>query len=147
MFKRRSFMADFVSGFNPINVVSSFNSAYALSNHLIELYPEKIISLSGSPVTDAELYIFVGTPSEVIPDAYSISITEQDCYGLTQSQTQLNDSDWQALRDCERMFLMMDENNLLNMPDDIRQRMTDREAARLKVDEEIAASLPAGDEL
>ena len=57
--------------------------------------------------------------------------------GYTPSQKDLINTDWQALRNIERELLKMHEAGLWTLPDETRQLMTDREACRDKVDEEI----------
>lgn len=85
---------------------------------------------------------FVGdglvTPLEV--GGTFIQVPLKTAQGFSLSQERLSGLDWQATRDIERQLLAMHEAGIWQLPDDVRQRMLDREQMRIDVDREIQES-------
>ncbi len=65
----------------------------------------------------------------VVPDAFA--------EGKTHSQECLRDTDWKAIRDIEQQLLAMDKAGIWNLPNDVKERMCNREKMRVLVDSEI----------
>lgn len=66
-----------------------------------------------------------------------VCITTETALGEVNSQKLLQKSDWQALRDAERLLLAMNQDGLCSVPDDVYQRMLYREQLRQQVDSEM----------
>ncbi|WP_422444172.1 hypothetical protein [Endozoicomonas sp. ALB091] len=62
--------------------------------------------------------------------------------GATASQKLLTDGDWQTLRDIERQLLAMHDAGIWALPEDVRQRLLDREQMRTEVDNELQEQTP-----
>ncbi len=74
------------------------------------------------------------------PNVYVVHLTEREAlqeYGYPEldnsDMIQLNESDWQALRNIERQLLAMHDAGVWILPDDVRLTMIEREALRANI--------------
>ncbi len=99
------------------------------------------ISLSESPIPGHDYLYHVGENPVFEPNWYKATyfFSSDLAQGNSVSQQTLVGSDWQATRDIERQLLAMHEVGIWQLPDDVRQRMLDREQMRSAVDQEISS--------
>ncbi len=133
-------LKELMSGISSINILEDkkTSSSVLLKSRLININPDIKVTTDLSFMNTTDINIIICSDisridSKLRKGIRSIYITEEQANNEDFERNALKLMDWKSIRDIERVLLEMNNNGVIELPDDIHERFISREKIRNKI--------------